>query len=113
VATLIVSVLLELSLILVIETIFPSLNASTLVLVLSSVVGVAVVVASVFILRSRSQVLSMSHSEKENWRMPALALLQHPKWSLGRRVAILTLRGYLVVAVVLLVVKAVQLAIHH
>jgi hypothetical protein len=32
---------------------------------------------------------------------------------LGRRIAILTLRGYLVVAVVLLVVKAVQVALHH
>jgi NRAMP (natural resistance-associated macrophage protein)-like metal ion transporter len=113
VATLIVSTLLELSLILVIETMFPSLNATTLVLVLSSIVGVVVIVAAVLILRGRSQVPVMSHAEKENWRMPALALLQHPKWSLGRRIAILTLRGYLVVAVVLLVVKAVQVAIHH
>jgi hypothetical protein len=32
---------------------------------------------------------------------------------LGRRIAILTLRGYLVVAVILLIVKAVQIAIHH
>jgi Mn2+/Fe2+ NRAMP family transporter len=112
-ATLIVSVLLELSFILVIETMFPSINASTLVIVLSSIVGVVVVVAAVLILRSRVQIPVMSHAEKENWRMPALALLQHPKWSLGRRIAILTLRGYLVVAVVLLIVKAVQLAIHH
>jgi Mn2+/Fe2+ NRAMP family transporter len=112
-ATLIVSVLLELSFILVIETMFPSINASTLVLVLSSMVGVVVVVAAVLILRSKVQIPQMSHAEKENWRMPALALLQHPKWSLGRRIAILTLRGYLVVAVVLLIVKAVQLATHH
>jgi Mn2+/Fe2+ NRAMP family transporter len=113
VAILIVSVLLELSLILVVETMFPTLNATTLVLVLSSIVGVAVVVAAVLILRSRSQVPEMAAAEKESWRMPALALLQHPRWSLGRRIAILTLRGYLVVAVVLLVVKAVQVAIHH
>jgi NRAMP (natural resistance-associated macrophage protein)-like metal ion transporter len=113
VATLIVSVLLELSFILVIETMFPSINASTLVIVLSSIVGVVVVVAAVLIVRSKVQIPVMSHAEKENWRMPALALLQHPKWSLGRRIAILTLRGYLVVAVVLLIVKAVQLAIHH
>jgi NRAMP (natural resistance-associated macrophage protein)-like metal ion transporter len=113
VAILIVSVLLELSLILVVETMFPTLNATTLVLVLSSIVGVAVVVAAVLILRGRSQVPEMAAAEKESWRMPALALLQHPRWSLGRRIAILTLRGYLVVAVILLVVKAVQVAIHH
>jgi hypothetical protein len=92
---------------------FPSLNASTLVIVLSSVVGVAVILAAFLILRSQSPVAAMSHSEKENWRMPALALLQHPRWSLGRRIAILTLRGYLVIAVILLIVKAVQIAIHH
>ena len=112
-ATVIVSVLLELSLILVISTVLPSLDVTVLVIVLSSVVGLAVVVASVIILRSHPRIPVMSASEKANWRMPALTLLEHPKWSLGRRVAILTLRGYLVVAVLLLIVKAVQIALHH
>jgi hypothetical protein len=113
VATVIVSVLLELSLILVISTLIPSLNVGTLLIVLSVIVAVAVAVASFLILRSRVEIPAMSASEKENWRMPALALLQHPKWSLGRRIAILTLRGYLVIAVILLVVKAIQVALGH
>jgi hypothetical protein len=41
--------------------------------------------------------------------MPPLALLRRPKWSTGRKVAMLTLRGYLVVAMLLLIVKAVRL----
>ena len=41
--------------------------------------------------------------------MPPLALLARPQWSTGRKVAMLTLRGYLVVAVILLIVKAIQL----
>ena len=41
--------------------------------------------------------------------MPPLALLERPVWSPGRRGAMLLLRGYLVVAVALLVVKTVQL----
>jgi hypothetical protein len=53
----------------------------------------------------------MSRAERENWRMPALALLERPKWSAGRRVAMLVMGGYLIVAVVLLAVKAVQLAL--
>jgi hypothetical protein len=53
----------------------------------------------------------LSKAERENWRMPALALLERPTWSLGRRIAMLTLSGYLVLAIVLLGVKAVQLAI--
>ena len=41
--------------------------------------------------------------------MPPLALLARPQWSTGRKVAMLTLRGYLVVSVMLLLVKAIQL----
>jgi NRAMP (natural resistance-associated macrophage protein)-like metal ion transporter len=116
VATIIVSVLLELSLILVVSTLIPSLNVATLVFALSSITGVAIVVITFFIVRgarSGARQPAMSQADKENWRMPALALLQHPQWSLGRRVAILTLRGYLVVAVILLVVKAVQIGLHR
>jgi hypothetical protein len=111
IATTIVSVLLELSLILVVSTIFTTLDVTNVVIVLSAVVVVAVIVATVLIIRSPVHIPVMSPNEKANWRMPGLALLQHPKWSLGRRVAILTLRGYLVVAVILLIVKAVQLAV--
>ena len=42
--------------------------------------------------------------------MPPLALLAKPEWSRGRVIAMYTMRAYLVVAVVLLVVKASQLA---
>jgi hypothetical protein len=37
--------------------------------------------------------------------------LNRPTWSPGRKFAILALRGYLVIAVALLVVKAAQLAV--
>ena len=42
--------------------------------------------------------------------MPALALLDRPRWSLGRRVAITVLGGYIALSIVMLAVKAVQLA---
>ena len=41
--------------------------------------------------------------------MPPLALLARPQWSSGRKAAMLTMRGYLLVSMILLVVKAVQL----
>ena len=46
---------------------------------------------------------------RETWRMPQLALLERPVWSRGRSAAMWALSLYLVVAVVLLIVKAVQL----
>ena len=45
-----------------------------------------------------------------NWTMPPLALLGKPEWSRGRILAMYTMRGYLLVAVVLLIVKAGRLA---
>jgi len=44
-----------------------------------------------------------------NWRMPPLALLKPVTWSPGIRLGMIALRGYLVIAAVLLLVKAVQL----
>jgi hypothetical protein len=54
---------------------------------------------------------ALSLAERESWRMPPLAFLSRPEWSPGRKAAILALRLYLAVAVILLIVKAVQLAL--
>jgi Mn2+/Fe2+ NRAMP family transporter len=113
VATLIVSILLELSLILIISTIFPAIDITKMVTVLSVVVGVVVAAAAVLIIRNPLRVPDMPADEKANWRMPALALLQSPKWSLGRRVAMLAMQAYLGIAVLLLIIKAVQIALGH
>jgi hypothetical protein len=44
--------------------------------------------------------------------MPPLSLLERPKWSRGRLLGMYALRAYLVVAVVLLFVKAIELGLH-
>jgi hypothetical protein len=51
----------------------------------------------------------MSRERKENWRMPPLNLLERPTWSRGRLISMYALRVYLVLAVLLLLVKAIQL----
>ena len=116
VASVIVSILLMLSLILVITTLLPNIDTTRLLTVLAILLGLALGAAGLWMWRSRSREApqpAMSHAEKENWRMPALALLQPAQWSAGRRVAMLAMRGYLVVAVALLIVKALQVAFHR
>ena len=44
------------------------------------------------------------------WRMPPLAELPRPVWSTATKVGMIVLRGYLLIAVLLMVVKVVQLA---
>jgi hypothetical protein len=51
-------------------------------------------------------------ARRETWRMPPLSLLERPKWSRGRLLGMYALRAYLVVAVVLLFVKAIELGLH-
>jgi Mn2+/Fe2+ NRAMP family transporter len=115
VATVIIGVLVELSLILVVATVFPQVDVGKLFLYLTIGLGVALLAAAVYVRVRRARTIEdpygeMSEEQRRGWTMPPLALLERPRWSPGRRVAMLLLRGYLVVAVVLLVVKTAQLA---
>jgi hypothetical protein len=113
-ACLIIGVLLVMSLVLVATTVFPKVNVSALCLVLGGALLCALVLGIVLAaLRRRAlpaaQKAAVPREHRESWRMPSLALLGRPTWSRGRLVGMWALRGYLVVAVVLLIVKAVQL----
>ena len=55
----------------------------------------------------------MSRAERENWRMPALALLERPRVVAAAQGGDGRAGGYLVLAVILLAVKASQLALRH
>ncbi len=114
VAVAIVSVLLVLSLILMTTTVFPHIAVGKVLAVLGVVLVVILSVAGVLYARalSRRHVPEGPAPKRETWRMPPLALLERPTWSRGRRGAMLLLRGYLVLSVILLFVKAVQLGTH-
>ncbi len=118
IASAIIGVLVELSLILMIQTIFPSLNVTHLFVYLSAVLALTLAGMACYALYSRpparlrvraSAELAKAKERRSTWTMPPLALLERPAWSPGRKAGMLVLRGYLVVAVVLLVVKTVQL----
>src|SRR5467141_811086 len=113
IAGVIVTAMLVLSMILVISTVIPSVDVTQLLVVLGSI-GAVVLVAggawSWFGSRGAALVSEVSREDRENWRMPALVLLERPTWSLGRRIAMYALSAYLVVSIVMLAVKAVQLA---
>ncbi len=114
VATLIIGVLLVMSLILVATTVFPHVNVGALSLVLAAILLAGLAVSGALYATRRRQRPAepekpMSRAHRDSWRMPPLALLGRPEWSRGRLVAMWALRVYLVVAVLLLLVKAVQL----
>jgi len=114
-ASLIIAVLVLLSLILMTTTVFPSVDVTRLALIGGGVIAVGLLglaAATVLGRRAAAEVPTPEEEEvsREHWTMPPLALLGRPEWSRSRKVTMLTMQAYLFVAVILLVVKAVQLA---
>jgi Mn2+/Fe2+ NRAMP family transporter len=116
VAAVIVGTLLVLSGTLMASTLFPHVDVARVFVWLAVVLGVGGLVAAVLVRmhsrrsgQHRPAPPVMSPVEKMSWRMPPLALLKPVKWSPGIRIGILSLRAYLVLSAVLLLVKAIQL----
>jgi Mn2+/Fe2+ NRAMP family transporter len=116
-ATFIIGVLLVLSGTLVVSTLFSNIDALKVAAWIAvGLVALAVLAGAWFgLTRNRRPPpqphprATMSEAERQAWRMPPIALLKPAEWSTGRKVALLTLRGYLVISVLLLIVKAVRL----
>ncbi len=119
VGSIIIGVLVMLSLILAATTLFPTLDVRPLtVALIGALVGGLLLMGLVQGLhRRRADAVAPKAAEppldRMTWQMPPLASLSKPVWSTARKVGMLTLRGYLVVALLLVVVKVIQLAIGH
>jgi Mn2+/Fe2+ NRAMP family transporter len=117
-AAFIVGALVDLSGTLVITTLFSRLNSSRVALWLAVglVIGALLYLLWLRVTRSRRPPraphprTTMSKTERENWRMPPLALLKPVQWSAGTKLGMGMLRGYLVISVILLIVKAIQIS---
>jgi Mn2+/Fe2+ NRAMP family transporter len=116
IAGLIVGTLLLVSGILIATTLFPDLNVIAVAGYLG-LASLAFAVAAGLVLRwlARRQpapppAIPARGVDRNTWRMPPLTLLKPVTWSPGTRFGMIALRTYLIIAVVLLIVKAVQLS---
>ena len=115
VASIIVGVLVLLSLILTVTTVFPKVPIGPFTLA-TTILGALVLGALGVDSRRRGRGAErqrMVEGDRQVWRMPPLPTLGRPKWSLGQKVAMYGLRGYLVLAVLVLGLKIGQLATGH
>ena len=133
VAGVIVGVLVLLSLTLTAATLFPHLTGGQLAAMLTGGAGLGLGVAAGWLLArlisARQRPLAWLGTggtyrsdgadgvalaaDRLTWRMPPLALLRQPAWSARRRLGLICLRCYLVGAVLLVILKIVQLAAVH
>jgi Mn2+/Fe2+ NRAMP family transporter len=114
----IVWVLVLLSVILTVSVLFPNITGAQIIAVLvgGTVLGVCVGVFLLVQAHRRRNVVTVNDvlaevPNRATWRMPPLQRLERPTMSLQRKVGLSTLRAYLAIAFVLVVVKIVEVAV--
>ncbi|KAB0655432.1 NRAMP family divalent metal transporter [Burkholderia diffusa] len=107
-------VLVLLSIILTASVMYPDISGEAIVDVLigGTVLAIAGYLATVLIRRNKRVVEpSIDRTLRETWRMPPLDSLEPQKMTVATRVWMAVMRGYLVIAVGLVIVKVVQMTL--
>ena len=112
----VIAVLVLLSLVLTTGVLFPDMGSGAILGILIGGGAVSAVAGVVFLVYRRIYPAAPSpdavdRSQRSTWRMPPLALLTAPKLSTGHRIGLTVLRTYLLIAMVLVIVRVVQLAL--
>jgi Mn2+/Fe2+ NRAMP family transporter len=114
----IVGILVLLSVVLTVSVLFPNITGSQIEGILLAGIGVGLGVALFLVIqgrRSRNRVtvddVLADTTRRDTWRMPNLSRLERPVMSRQRKVGLITLRGYLLIAFVLVIVKIVEVAV--
>jgi Mn2+/Fe2+ NRAMP family transporter len=111
----VIALLVAMSVVLTASVLFPNITERQ---ILSIFLGCAVVSVAgggwvlIRSLRVHSSV-EVDRRDRETWRMPPLNVLTKPVMSTGRKVALTILRSYLAIAMVLVIVRLVQMALAH
>jgi len=116
----VIAVLITLSVVLTASVMFPAITASQMIVIFGACAAVSVAAGAGMLLRRRasavmgaaSDVNSVTAANRDTWRMPPLAELGTPVISATRKVGLAALRGYLFIAMILVIVKIVLLAVH-
>ncbi|NTX27982.1 divalent metal cation transporter [Burkholderia pyrrocinia] len=107
-------VLVLLSIILTASVMYPDISGEAIVDVLvgGTVLAIAGYLATVLVRRHKRVVEpALDRSLRDTWRMPPLDTLEQQNMTLATRIWMAVLRGYLVIAVGLVIVKVVQMTL--
>jgi NRAMP (natural resistance-associated macrophage protein)-like metal ion transporter len=113
----VVAILVALSVVLTASVLFPAISSRQILDIMIVCGAVGVLAAGCLVSRrlraAEATAGAVDRSGRENWRMPPLHLLQRPVMSTTRKLGMGALRLYLGVAMILVIVKIVQLALGH
>ncbi|WP_042383892.1 NRAMP family divalent metal transporter [Streptacidiphilus melanogenes] len=110
----VVGVLVTLSVVLTASVLFPDISAGAIVDIMAAC-GVAGVLAAGYAAFTKRRTATvedeLDRTGRDSWRMPPLETLTRPVMATGRKIGMSALRGYLLVAMVLVIVKIVEVAL--
>jgi Mn2+/Fe2+ NRAMP family transporter len=113
----VVAVLVSLSVILTASVLFPNISAHQIIDIMATCGLASGLAAGYALVRRRragaAAAAPLDRTGQQNWRMPPLNLLERPVMSTSRKIGMSALRVYLAVAMILVIVRIVQLAFGH
>ncbi|MGH3570510.1 MAG: NRAMP family divalent metal transporter [Pseudonocardiaceae bacterium] len=114
----VIAVLVMLSIVLTAAVVFPGITAPAILAILVAGTVSAILAGGYLAIYHRrhppardTATTPVDRELRVSWRMPPLALLTRPTLSTGRRLGLSVLRGYLVIAAGMVIVRVVQLAL--
>jgi Mn2+/Fe2+ NRAMP family transporter len=115
----VVAVLITLSVVLTASVLFPAISARQIIEIIIACGAVSVLGVAWMLVRRRSAAAQttiadvLGEADRDMWRMPPLTELSAPVVSGARKLGLAALRGYLAIAMVLVIIKIIEVAIGH
>ena len=111
----VITVLIALSAVLTASVVFPGITSRQIVVIVLGCLAAAAAAGGWTLIRSLRghSSVEVDRRDRENWRMPPLNMLSKPAMSAGRKVILTILGSYMAIAMILVIVRIVQLAIGH
>ena len=104
-----------LSIVLTASVLFPNITSNQILGILGVGTALSLVGGVVALIKAPKvqKIEVLSSAEKMKWRMAPVSEMKGPVISPSRRIWLLTMRGYLIVASLMVVIKVVELARGH
>jgi len=114
----VVAVLVTLSVVLTASVLFPGITGRQITEIVGVCAVFSVVAGAWALARARRSFgfgvgVPVDRTGRDGWRMPPLATLSKPVMSTGRKLGLTALRSYLAIAMIMVIVKLVQVALAH
>jgi NRAMP (natural resistance-associated macrophage protein)-like metal ion transporter len=115
----VIAVLITLSVVLTASVLFPAISARQMIEIIIACAAVSVLGGAWTLVRHRRTAAATTvadvlvEADRDTWRMPPLAELSAPVVSGARKLGLAALRGYLAIAMILVIIKIIEVAVGH